>query len=146
MEQERRETQNFYLWIFAEDRGIKPIFSEVVGCNFTDVDVNSRCADGRDIYEGELGSGFQSIRGTHRVGVVIQIPGEDPDGNIQQLAGGGQKPQEGKAKLGTAVQGSYQGGRRPKGVTGVLHCRDTGYFSLLVGYMGADSEDGEGPG
>ena len=30
---------------------------------------------------------------------------------------------------------------RPKGVTGVLHRRDTGCFALQVGDMGADSED-----
>ena len=43
MDQERQENKNFPLWIFAEDRGIKPIFSKVVGCNFTDVDNLLRC-------------------------------------------------------------------------------------------------------
>ena len=56
--------------------------------------------------EGELGDGFRSVRGTNRVGVVIQIPGENPDGDGRQLAGGDWKPQEGEEKLGTAVQGA----------------------------------------
>ena len=46
MDQERRESQNSHWWIFAEDRGLEPIFSEVVGWKFSDDssdDVNSRC-------------------------------------------------------------------------------------------------------
>ena len=63
-------------------------------------------AAGRDGDEGEVGAGFQSIWGTNRVGVRIQIPGEDPDGIRRRLAGSGQKPQEGEEKLGTAFQGA----------------------------------------
>ena len=46
MDQELRETQNFHWWIFAEDKGLKPIFSNVVGCKFSDkfsIDVKLRC-------------------------------------------------------------------------------------------------------
>ena len=85
------------------------------------------------------------MRGTNRVGVRIQIPGENPDGDGLRLAGGGRKLQEGKEKLGTSVHGAWGGGRRPEGVKGVLHRRDTGCFALWVGDMGADGEDGEGP-
>ena len=61
-------------------------------------------AAGRDGYKGGLVAGFRIIRGTHRVGVGVQIPGEDPDGDRRQLAGGVCESQEGEAKLGTAVQ------------------------------------------
>ena len=63
-------------------------------------------AAGRDRDEGKLGAGFRSIWGTDRVGVGIQILGEDPDGDRRQLVGGGRKSQEGEAKLGAAVQGA----------------------------------------
>ena len=55
----------------------------------------------------------------------LGIPGENPDGDGRQLAGGGRKPREGEEKLGTSFQGARQGGRRPKGVKVVLHFRDT---------------------
>ena len=48
--------------------------------------------------------------------------------------------------MGTSFQGAWQGGRRPKGVKGVLHCCDTGYFALWVGNVGVYGEDGKGPG
>ena len=48
--------------------------------------------------------------------------------------------------MGTSVQGAGQGGCRPKGVKGVLHCRATGCFALWVGDVGVDGKDGEGPG
>ena len=89
-------------------------------------------AAGRYGDKRELVAGFRSIWITHRFGVGDQIPGEDTDGNIRRLAGGGWKPPEGKTKLGTAGQGAYQGGRRPEGVTGVIHRRDTGCFDLRV--------------
>ena len=48
--------------------------------------------------------------------------------------------------MGTSVQGAWQGGRRPKGVKGVLHRRDPGGFDLWVRDVGVDGADGEGPG
>ena len=63
-------------------------------------------AAGGDGDEGELGAGFRSIQGTNQVGVGIQIPWEDPDIDRRRMAGGGRKPQEGKAKLVTTVQGA----------------------------------------
>ena len=74
------------------------------------------------------------------------MPGENPDGDRRQLASSGRKPQEVEEKLGTSVQGAWQGGRRPKGVKGVLHRRDRCCFALWVRDVGADGEDGEGPG
>ena len=81
-----------------------------------------------------------------RFSVGIQIPGENPDGDGQRLAGSGRKPREGEEKLGTSVQDAWQGGSIPKGVKGVLHRRDTGCFSLWVGDVGVDGKDGEVPG
>ena len=107
--------------------------------------VEKETAAGRDGDKGELGAGFQSLRGTHRVGDGVQIPREDFDGNRQQLAGGGRESQEGEAKLGMAGKGIWQGGRRPQGVMDILHCRDTGGSALRVGNVGSDKEDGKGP-
>ena len=53
-------------------------------------------AAGRDGDEGELGAGFRSLRGTHRVGDGVQIPREDFDGNRRRLAGGGREYREGE--------------------------------------------------
>ena len=44
------------------------------------------------------------------------------------------------------VTGSWQGGSRPEGVAGVLHCSDSGDLALWVGYVGINAAGGEGPG
>ena len=48
--------------------------------------------------------------------------------------------------MGTAGQVTYQGGRRPQGVTDILHRHDIGCFALWVRNMGTASEDGKVPG
>ena len=100
----------------------------------------------RDVEEGEFGAGFRSLQGTHRVGDGVQIPRKDFDSDKQRLAGGGRESQEGEAKLGTAGKGAWQGGRRPQGVTEILHRRDTGGSALRVRNMGSNKEDRKGPG
>ena len=48
--------------------------------------------------------------------------------------------------MGTADKGDWQVGRRPQGVTDILHRRDTGGSAIRVRNMGPDEEDGKGPG
>ena len=96
--------------------------------------------------KAELGAGVRSVRGANQKRIGIQIPGENPDGDGRRLAGSGWKPRESKEKLGASVQGAQQGGRRPKGVKGVLLRRDPGGVALWVRDVGVNGKDGESPG
>ena len=68
--------------------------------------VEKEMAAGRDGDKEELGAGFQSLRGTHRVSDEVQVTREDLDGDRQPLAGGGWVSQEGEAKLGIDGKGA----------------------------------------
>ena len=103
-------------------------------------------AAGRERDEVELGVGVRSVRGANQKRIVIQIPGENPDGDGRRLAGGGWKPWESEENLGASVQGARQGGCGLKGVKGVLYRRDPGGVALWVRDVGIDGADGEGPG
>ena len=48
--------------------------------------------------------------------------------------------------MGTFVTGARQGGSRPKGVAGILHCSDPGGLVIWVGDVGTNVADREGPG
>ena len=48
--------------------------------------------------------------------------------------------------MGASIKGAQQGGSRPKGVAGILHCSDPGGLALWVGDVGVNGADGEGPG
>ena len=48
--------------------------------------------------------------------------------------------------MGKFVTGAQQGGSRPKGVAGVLHCSDLGGLALWVGDVGINAADVESPG
>ena len=48
--------------------------------------------------------------------------------------------------MGTFVTGDRQGGSRPKGISGVLHCSNSGGLDLWGGDVGLNAKNGEGPG
>ena len=48
--------------------------------------------------------------------------------------------------MGSSVKGARQGGSRPKGVAGVLHCSKPGSLALWVRDVGVNGAYGEGPG
>ena len=48
--------------------------------------------------------------------------------------------------MGPSVTGAWQGGSRPKGVAGALHCSSSGSLALWGKDVGRNATDGEGPG